>query len=174
MNLSSVGTLYIPLWSDSPSNYCQFHMQNRFTLILLFLFQSCLNLCDPLDYRAQGFYILHYFLEFAQTHVFESVMPYNYLIFCQPPFLSSIFPSIRFFSNKSALCVRWSKYWNFSFIVNHSNECSGLISFRVDWSISLLPRDSQECFFRTTIRKHKFSGAQPYLWSNSHICGLPW
>ena len=70
MNLSSAGTLYIPLWSDGSSNYCQFHMQNRYTLILLFLFQSCPNLCDPLDYRAQGFYILHYFLEFAQTHVF--------------------------------------------------------------------------------------------------------
>ena len=58
----------------------------------------------------------------------------NHLIFCQPPFLSlSIFPNIRVFSNKSALRIRWSKYWSFSFRISPFNEYSGLISFRMNW-----------------------------------------
>ena len=64
----------------------------------------------------------------------ESVMPYNHLILCRPLLLlPSIFPSIRVFSNESALCIRWPKYWSFSFNVSPSNEHSGLISFRIDW-----------------------------------------
>ena len=64
----------------------------------------------------------------------ESVMPSNYLILCCPLlFLPSIFPSIRVFSNESVLCIRWSKYWSFSFSISPSNEYSGLISFRMDW-----------------------------------------
>ena len=62
----------------------------------------------------------------------ESVMPSNYLILCPPPLLPpSIFPSIRDFSNESALCIRWPKYWSFSFNISPSNEYSGLISFRM-------------------------------------------
>ena len=64
----------------------------------------------------------------------KSVMPSNHLIFCHPLLLPpSIFPSIRVFSNESALHIRWPKYWSFSFSVSPSNECSGLISFRKDW-----------------------------------------
>ena len=64
----------------------------------------------------------------------ESVMPSNYLIlFCPLLLLPSIFPSSRVFSNESALCIRWPKYWSFSFSISPSNEDSGLISFRVDW-----------------------------------------
>ena len=62
------------------------------------------------------------------------VMPFNHLILCCPFFLPpSIFPSIRDFSSKSALCIRWPKYWSFSFSISLSNEFSGLISFRIDW-----------------------------------------
>ena len=61
------------------------------------------------------------------------VMPSNHLILCRPRLLlPSIFPSIRVFSNKSAVCIRWPKYWNFSFNISPSNEYSGLISFRMD------------------------------------------
>ena len=60
-------------------------------------------------------------------------MPSNQLILCHPLLLPSIFPSIRVFSNESALCIRWPKYWNFSFNISPSNEYSGLISFRIDW-----------------------------------------
>ena len=64
----------------------------------------------------------------------ESVMPSIHLIFCYPLLLlPSIFPSIRVFSNESALCIRWPKYWSFSFNISSSNEHSGLISFRMDW-----------------------------------------
>ena len=64
----------------------------------------------------------------------ESMMPPNHLILCHPPLLlPSIFPSIKSFSNESALCIRWPKYWSFSFSVIPFNEYSGLISFRVDW-----------------------------------------
>ena len=61
-------------------------------------------------------------------------MPSNHTILCHPLLLlTSIFPSIRVFSNQSALCIRWPKYWSFSFNISHSNEQSGLISFRMDW-----------------------------------------
>ena len=64
----------------------------------------------------------------------ESVMPPNHRILCRPLLLlPSIFPSIRVFSNESALCIRWPKYWSFSFNISPSNEHSGLISFRMDW-----------------------------------------
>ena len=63
-----------------------------------------------------------------------SVMPSNHLILCHPfLLLPSIFPSIRVFSNESALCIRWPKYWSFSFNISPSNEHPGLISFRMDW-----------------------------------------
>ena len=64
----------------------------------------------------------------------ESVMPSNHLILCCPLLLSpSIFPSIRVFSNESVLCIRWPKYWSFSFSISPSNEYSGLISCRMYW-----------------------------------------
>ena len=69
----------------------------------------------------------------------ELVMPSNHLIFCCPlHLLSSIFPSIMVFSNKSALCIRWPKCWSFSFSISSSNKYSGLIYFRIDW-FDLLP-----------------------------------
>ena len=64
----------------------------------------------------------------------ELVMPSNHLILCQPLLCPpSIFPSIKIFSNESALCVRWPKYWSFHFSISPSNKYSGLISFRIDW-----------------------------------------
>ena len=63
----------------------------------------------------------------------ESVVPSNHLILCQPLLLPSFFPSIRVYSNESALCIRWPKYWSFSFSISPSCEYSGLISFRSDW-----------------------------------------
>ena len=64
----------------------------------------------------------------------ESVMPSNHLILCHPLLLPpSVFPSIRVYSSESVLCIRWPKYWSFSFSISPSNEYSGLISFRIDW-----------------------------------------
>ena len=75
----------------------------------------------------------------------ESVMPFNHPILCHPLlFLLSIFPSIRVFSNESAIHMRWPKYWSFSFSISPSNEHPGLISFRMDWLDLLAVQDSQE------------------------------
>ena len=64
----------------------------------------------------------------------ESVMPSNHLILCHPLLLlPSVFSIIRVFSNESVLCIRWPKYWSFSFSISPSNKYSGLISFRIDW-----------------------------------------
>ena len=64
----------------------------------------------------------------------ELVVPSNHLILCHPLlFLPSIFPGIRVFSNESVLCIKWPKYWSFSFSISPSNEYSGLTSFRMDW-----------------------------------------
>ena len=77
---------------------------------------------------------VHYLLKFAQIPSIESMIQSNHLILCCPLLLlPSIFPSIRVFSNGSALRIRWPKYWNFSFSISPSNESSELISFTIDW-----------------------------------------
>ena len=98
-----------------------------------------------MDRSTPGLPVHHQLLEFTQTHThWVRVMPSNHLILCRPLFLlPSIFPSIRVFSNESALLIRCPKYWSFSFNISPSNEYSGLISFRIDW-FDLLARDSQE------------------------------
>ena len=96
--------------------------------------KSCLTLCDPMVCIMSGFPVFHYLLEFAQFMIIESAMPSNLLILCHLLLLlPSIFPSIRVFSNESALRIRWPKYWSFSFSTSPSNEYSELISFRIDW-----------------------------------------
>ena len=78
----------------------------------------------------------------------EPVMPSNHLILCRPLlFLPSIFPSIRVFSNESALHIRWAKYWSFSFSISPSNEYLGLISFRIDWFDLLAVQGTLKNFF---------------------------
>ena len=95
--------------------------------------QSCPTLCDPMDCSTPGLPVLHQLPELAQTHVHELMMPYNHLCRCHPLLRPSVFPSIRVFSNKSALHIRGPKHWNFSFSISPSYEYSGLISFRIDW-----------------------------------------
>ena len=76
----------------------------------------------------------------------ESMMPSNHLIFCHPLLLlPSIFPSIRVFSNESALLIRWPKYWSFSFSISPSSKYSGLISFRIDWLDLLAVQGTLNC-----------------------------
>ena len=96
--------------------------------------QSRLTLCDPVNRSMPGLPVHHQLPESTQTHVHELVMPSNHLILCHPLlFKPSIFPSIRVFSNESTLCMRWPKYWSFSFSISPSNVHPGLISFRMDW-----------------------------------------
>ena len=89
----------------------------------------------------------------------ESVMPSNHLILCcLLPLLPSIFPSIRVFSNESALPIRSSKYWSFSFNIRLSNEYSRLISFRIDWFDLLAVQGTLKSLSSTTVQKHHFFG----------------
>ena len=92
----------------------------------------------------------------------ESVIPSNYLILCHLPLLlPSIFPSIRVFSNESALrWLIWPKYWSFSFNISPSNEHPGLISFRMDWLDLLVSKGLSRVFSNITVQKHQFFGAQ--------------
>ena len=100
----------------------------------------------------------------------ESVMPSNHLILCHPLlFLPSLFPSIRVFSNYSVPCIKWPKYWSFSFSISPSNEYSGLIFFGIDWWISLQTKELSRVFSNTTVQEHQLFGTQYSLWSNSHI-----
>ena len=96
--------------------------------------QSCLTLCDSMDCSTPGPPVHYQILEFTQLMSIESALPSNHLILCHPLLLlPSVFRSIRIFSNESVLCIRWPKYWSFSFNISPSNEYSGLISFRMDW-----------------------------------------
>ena len=87
-----------------------------------------------MNHSTHGLPVHHQLPESTQTHAIESVMPSNHLILCRLfLLLTSIFPSIKVFSNESAVCIRWPKYWSFSFYISPSNEHPGLISFWMDW-----------------------------------------
>ena len=104
----------------------------------------------------------------------DLMMPSNYLVLCGPPFfLPSIFLRIRVFSNELVLCIRWPKYWSFSFSfsISPSNEYSGLISFRTDWLDLLAVKGLSRVFSNTTVQKHQFFSAQLSLWSK---CSHPY
>ena len=96
--------------------------------------QSCPILCDPMNRSTPGLPVRHQLLESTQTHVHrvgDAIQPSHPL--SPLLFLPSIFPSIRVFSNESALRIRWPKYWNFGFNISPTNEHPGLISFRMEW-----------------------------------------
>ena len=96
--------------------------------------QLCPTLCNPWTTAHQASLSITNSWSPPKPMSIESVMPSNHLIFCHPLLLlPTIFPSIRVFSDESALHIRWPKYWSFSFNISPSNEHSGLISFRMDW-----------------------------------------
>ena len=111
--------------------------------------QTCLTLCDNRDCSMPGFPVHYQLPSLLKLLSIESVMPSNHLILCYPLLLlSSIFPSIRLFSNESVLCIKWPKYWR-----SRSNQSRGL----------------SRVFSNTTVQQHQFFSAQLSLWSNSHI-----
>ena len=128
--------------------------------------QSCPTLCDPMDCSTPGFPIHHQLPE-CDWESIESVMPSNHLILCHSLLLPSVFPSIRVFSKESVLCIRWPKYWSFSFSLPVNIQ---------DWFpvgltdlISLQSKRLSRVFTNTTVQKHQFFGIQLSLRSNSHI-----
>ena len=112
----------------------------RFSLVqFISVAQSCPALCDPMNCSTSGLPVHHQLPEFIQTHIHrvgDAIQPSRPLSALLT--LPSIFPSIRVFSNESALCIRWPKYWSFSFNISPSSEHPGWISFRMDW-LDLLP-----------------------------------
>ena len=90
----------------------------------------------------------------------ELVMPSNHHILCHSLLLPSIFPNIRFFSNDSALHIRWPNYWSFSFRISSSNEYPGLISFRTDRLDLFVVQETLRVFSNNTVQKHQFFGTQ--------------
>ena len=109
-----------------------------------------------------GLPVHHQLLEFTQTHVHhvsDAIQPSH---LCYPLLLlPSIFPSIRVFSNESALCIRWPKYWSFSFSISPSNEYSGLIPFRIDWLDLLAVQGT----FKSLFQQHSSKAA--ILWCSA-------
>ena len=132
--------------------------------------QMCPILCNPIIAAHQASLSITNSQSPPKPMSIELVMPSNHLIFCHPLLLlPSIFPSIRVFSNESALHIRWSKYWSFSFGISPSNEYSGLTSFRMDWLVSLQSKGPSRVFSNTPVQKHQFFGVQLSSQSNSHI-----
>ena len=106
--------------------------------------------------------------KFTQTHVHwvrDAIQPSHPLLSPSPP----AFPSIRVFTNESALRIMWPKYWSLSFGISPSNEYSGLISFRMDWLDLLAAQGTLKSLFHTTAQKHQFFVIQLSSQSNSHI-----
>ena len=96
--------------------------------------QLCLTLFNPMDCSRTGFPVHHNSWSLLKLISIKSMMPSNHLILCSPLLLlPSIFPSIKNFSSESVLCIKWPKFWSFSFSISPSNEDSGLISFRINW-----------------------------------------
>ena len=132
--------------------------------------KSCSAVCEPMDSSTPHFPVFHYLPEVAETHVhwvggaIQLSHPLSPLLL-----LPSIFPSIRVFSSKSVLHIKWPKCWSFSFSISPSSEYSGLISFRIDWMISLQSKGLSRVFSSTTVQKNQFFVTQPSLWSNSHM-----
>ena len=130
-------------------------------LLLLFSCYVVLDSLHPMDCSPPGF------------PVFESVMPSNHLILCCPLlFLPSIIPSIRVFSNESALCITWPKYWNISFSISPFNEYSGLISFGIDWfdRSPCCPRDSKSLLQHCSLKASVLWHSAFFMVHLSHIC----
>ena len=130
--------------------------------------QSCPTLCDPWPAAHQASLSITNSQSLLNLMSIESLMPSNHLILCHPfLLLPLIFPQIRVFSNQSVLCIRWPKYWIFSFSISPSNEYSGLISFRMGWLDLLAVQGTLK-----SLLQHPSSKAPiPWhsLFSNSHI-----
>ena len=117
--------------------------------------QSCPTLCNPIIAVCQASLSFTISQSLLKLMSVESVIAPNHLILCRPLLLPEIFPSIKVFSIESVLCIRWPKYWCFSFSISPSDEHSGLISFRMDWFDLLAVQGTLNVFFSTTVWKHR-------------------
>ena len=180
-NMRTVKSGHTPKSILLQQNSTRIFLDNEINCCCCSVALSCPTLCDPMDCSTSSFPVFHYLPEFAQTHVHwvsEVIQPSHPLPLPSPlalnlsqhhsPFqwvgsshqvakVLDIYHQsfqwifrVDFLSSELALCIRWPEYWSFSFSISPSSEYSGLISFRIDW------------FYQF--------GAQPSLWSSSHIC----
>ena len=132
--------------------------------------QSCPTPCNPWTTACQASLSITNSRSPHKSMSIESVMPSNHPIFCHSLLLlPSIFPSIRVFSNESDVHIRWPKYWSYSFSFSPSKEDPGLISFKIDWLISLQSRGLLRVFSNTIVQKHQFFGALLSLSSHPYM-----
>ena len=132
--------------------------------------QSCPTLCNPMNRSVPGLPSITNSQSSLRLMSIKSVMPSSYLILCCPLLLlPPIPPSIRVFSNESTHCMKWPKYWSFSFSIIPSKEHPGLISFRMDWLDLLVSKGLSRVFSNTTVQKHQFFSTRPSPQSNSRI-----
>jgi len=159
-------------WLDS-ATFCSSDYLLAISLsVTLFVVQSlsCVQLFVTLWTAAhQASLSITISLRLSKLMSIELVMPSNHLILCHPLLLPSIFPSIRVFSNESALCIRWPNYLSFSFSISPSNEYLRLISFRIDWLGLLAVQGTLKSLLQHHSSKDQFFSTQPSLWSNFHI-----
>ena len=108
-----------------------------------------------------GFPVHNQLPKFTQTYVHWVSDSIQHAILCRPIlFPPLVFTSVRVFSNESPLYIRWPKYWTSSFSISPSNDYSGLISFRMDWRVSLQSKGLSRVFSSTTVQKHHFFGTR--------------
>ena len=175
---SSVLHLSIPASTQASGNHRSFFV----TVITVLPFPECHTCCCSVlscvqlfvtpwtaEHQASlSFTISQSLLRFM---FIQSVMLLNHLLLFYPLLLRpSIFPSIRVFSNESALRISWPKYWSFIFSISPSSEYSGLISFRIDWLCLFAVQGTLKSLLQHHSSKASIFGIQPSWWSNSHIC----
>ena len=137
--------------------------------------KSCLFLCGPMDCCILGLLVSLT----ISWNLPKFMSKFKFVNWCCYPTISSsatlfsfcfqFFPSIRVFSNESTVCIRWPKYWSFSFIISPSNEQSGLISFRIDWFDLLGVQGILKSLLQYHNSKASILRCSAFLWSNSHI-----
>ena len=132
--------------------------------------QSCLTLCDPRIAARQASLSITNSRSSLRLTSIKSMMPSSHLIFYHPLLiLPPIPPSIRVFSNESALCIRWPKYWSFSFSITPSKEIPGLISFRRDWLNLLAVQGNFKSLLQHHSSKASILRRSAFSQSSSHI-----
>ena len=140
----------------------------RYSVQFSSVIQTCPTLCNAMNHSTPGLLSMTNSQSPPKLMSIESVMPSN-LILCHPLLLPSIFPSIRVFSNESALCIRWPKYWSFSFNISLSNKHPGLISFRMDWLDLLALQGTLKSLLQHHSSKASILQSSAFYMSNSHI-----
>ena len=132
--------------------------------------QSCPTLCDPVDCSTPGLLVPHHLLKPKYMSI-ASVMPSSHLIlWCPLLLLPSVFPSIRDFSNESAVRIRWPKYWSFSINISPSNKYSGLISLRIDWFDLLAVQGTLMSLLQHHNSKASILWHSAFFMVSCHIC----